>query len=626
MRSIRFSIAVLVLLVLHLDLAHAQDPSPPPLPRPPAPSPQPLAPFAARLESLAAKCDELGLKEQAEKTHGWIIPRHAGRQYLFLPTMNDSSIKATGKAAAPGLVGLWKDKFLALRREQAQALFGVASEAIQQRDAGRAYRLLFEVLREDADHAEARRILGYKEDSRGDWEVPGAGNLAAQQARTDHPKLGWRSRMWWRLETPHFSIESNHSPREALELGRHLEDLHALWRQLFFEYWSTPEALAARFAGRNEPLSPNRPKMKAVLFKDRREYLAQLQSGEPQIALTVGIYMDKQRTAYFYGGDTTVYPTWYHEATHQLFHESLPGTAQSPAEARNFWAIEGAALYMESLTQHEGYWTSGGCEANRLQFARYRALSGDFSLPIERLSALGRQQVQKSDDIGKIYAQAAGWSHFLIDGQSGKRRPAFIGLLTAIYGDKDTSATLSTAAGVATDELDKQYLQFLNLTDDDLAGIPAPERLKNLSLGRTSVTDRGMQALSDCEQLEWLDLSLTAISDNGLQSLTGLTNLRQLFLERTKVTNAGLPNISGYKQLEELDLSHLAITDDGLAAISSLRNLKSLYLNGSPITDAGLAHLTNLKRLEQLDISGTRITPAGLKKLEQSLPKLHRNP
>src|SRR5207247_871918 len=119
---------------------------------------------------------------------------------------------------------------------------------------------------------------------------------------------------------------------EALELGERLESLHTLWRQIFFRYWSSSEALAARFAGRHEPLARERPKMQVVLFKNREEYVAQLAPVEPQIAATLGYYAHKQRTTYFYAGGPEVYPTWQHEATHQLFQESIPGTTDNPGE------------------------------------------------------------------------------------------------------------------------------------------------------------------------------------------------------------------------------------------------------------------------------------------------------
>jgi len=578
--------------------------------------------YAARLSSLATKCEELGLAEQAKITRRWIIPRHPGRQYLVLPPAENI---IAPKANASANVRFWRDKFLALRREHAAELFAEAKAASDQRDAARAYQLLYEVLRDDPDHADARRILGFVKNARGDWALPEAEKMVAEPSHTDHPRLGWRARTFFRLETPHFQIITNHSKAELLEAGRQLEDLHTLWRQIFFRYWSSPEALAGRFAGRNEPLTPPRPKMQVILFKNREEYAARLKAVEPQIASTLGIYFHREQLAYFFAGDKSVYPTWYHEATHQLFNEAVAGTTEEPGGQRNFWAVEGAALYMESLASHGEYWTAGGCEADRLQLARFRALSGEFSLPLEKIMSLGREELQRSPELRPLYGQAAALAHFLIDGQGGNYREAFVDLLTAIYRGEDAAGTLATATGQPLAALDQQYRAFLNVTDDDLAGIPNPAAIRNLSLGRTSVSDRGLAHLAGCKNLQWLDLTLTSTTDDGLKHFVAASGLKQLFLEGTKVTDDSLPLVAGFKQLEELDLANLPITDDGLAAIANLRTLKVLYLTGSPITDVGLAHLKSLKQLQQLETAGTRITPEGLKRLRAVLSKLNPN-
>jgi hypothetical protein len=285
------------------------------------------ASYSDRLSSLATKCDEQSLKEQASATRGWIIPRHSGRQYLFLPATTDPAIPKSG---APPVARQWYDAFRALRREQAAALFAAAKAACDGQQPARAYQLLYEVLREDPDHAEARRILGFSKNARGQWALPETEKMVAEQQRINHPKLNWKARGYWRLATPHFEIVTNHSPAEALEAGQQLENLHTLWRQIFFRYWSTQEALAARFAGRDEPLARPRPKMQVVLFKNRQEYAAQLTPSQPQIAATVGIYQHKDRIAYFFAGDTSVYPTWYHEATHQLFQETRTAYRRIP--------------------------------------------------------------------------------------------------------------------------------------------------------------------------------------------------------------------------------------------------------------------------------------------------------
>jgi hypothetical protein len=560
----------------------------------------------------------LGLAEQAAVTRGWNIPRHPGRQYLFLPAANDP---AAPKSGAPERVRQWYEKFLELRRTRATALFDAAKKSSSERQPTRAFQLLHEVLREDPDHAESRRILGYIKNARGQWTTPEWEKLVVETARLPHPQLGWRPG-YFRLQTPHFQIVTDHSKKEALDAGTQLENLHTLWRQIFFRYWSTPEALAARLAGRNEPLARPRPKMQVVLFKSRQEYSEKLTPAEPLVAVTLGIYRNKERTSYFFAGDESAYPTWYHEATHQLFQEGVSDTAAAPGEQHNFWAVEGAALYMESLAPAGGgCWTAGGCEAERLQLPRYRALSGDL-LPSQRLASLGRVAIQRDPDIRKLYAQSAALAHFLMDGVDGKHREAFVDLLTGVYRGTDAADSLAAATGQPFAALDEQYLQFLNVTDADLAGIHSPARLKNLCLGRTAVTDRGLAHLAGCENLEWLDLTATAATDEGLKTFAAAKKLDQLFLEGTKVTDASLPLIGGFKQLVELDLARLPLNDAALAPLGGLKNLKVLYLHGTPLTDACLVHLRGLKQLEALHTEDSQITPEGLQRLRAALPRL----
>jgi hypothetical protein len=575
--------------------------------------------FDPRLEALAAKCDDLGLKEQAVSTRNWAIHRYAGRQYLFLPAASDSTAP---KAGASETAVQWHRKLWELRRERATDLFKAAKSASDAGQGDRAYQLLFEVLREDPDHAEARRILGYAKVG-SEWKLPGEEKAAPRQPAFDHPKTGWRTRGWWSLETPHFQIASN-DQRELKEAAEQLEKLDALWRQVFFRYWTTPAALQARLAGGNHPLlPPKQAKMQVVLFKTRQEYAAYVAGSHPRAATTLGIYDDKQRVSYFFAGDKSVYPTWYHEATHQLFREVIAGTRDDAGAERDFWALEGVALYMESLAEHSGYWTVGGWESDRLQFARYRVVSGDLKLPLAQISSLSREAIQNSSDIGRIYTQAAGLAHLLIDGDGGKYRSAFIDLLANIYrGQNGESSSLAQSTGLALPQLDAEYRTFLNVTDDDLAGTPDPTRLKNLALCRTAVSDTGLQPFAGCKNLQWLDLSFTAASDHGLKAFDKNSGLKQLFLEGTKISPASLPLIAGFKQLSELDLSRVPIHDEDLAALAPLRLLKTLYLTGCPITDAGLQHLRGLKQLEQFECTGTQVTEEGKRKLKTAIPKL----
>ncbi len=571
--------------------------------------------FAAELIQLAAKCEELGLKEQAATTRDWFVPRHHRRQYLFLPTAKD--VTAPSKAA-PLRVQQWYAKFSELRSAQADRLFELAQANVASEPAT-AYQLLHEVLRETPDHAEARRALGYTKGTGKDW-LPRPATWRAEAGRTDHPRFDWRRGQYWRVETPHYSIVTNRSAKAGLELAAELETLVGIWKQVFFDFWADSSLLTNNTSGRPDRIVPT-PKMQVVLFKDRDEYLATLGPSQPQIAVSLGLYLDTQKTAYFYAADPAPRSTWLHEATHQLFQE-LGRHKSGVGERQNFWIVEGAAMYLESLTEQDGYWTVGGWEAERLQPARYRALSGDFYTPLENLVLLGREDLQQDADIRKLYTQAAGLTHFLMDGQNGQYRRATVDYLRSIYQQTDGPQSLTAATNTSLGELDKQYFAFLKLSDDDLANTPGLAQVTQLSLGRTDVTDEGLKNLAPCTKLLWLDVSNTKTSDEGLKNVAGAAGLQQLFLEGTQVTEASLPLIGKLEELQELDLARLPIGDEGLAHLSRLKQLRSLYLTGSPVTDAGLSHLKSLRQLESIDLRGTQVTADGVRALKAGKPKL----
>jgi hypothetical protein len=572
-----------------------------------------------QLEALARRCEDEGLPEQAAQTRRWFVARSPGRQYLFVPPATDPLAL---RPDAPPAVQRWYAELKTLRRQRAEQLFREARECLDQGDATGAYQRLHEVLREDPDHAAARRILGYQRTPGGAWQQEAHAPLTVATSRTDHPRLAWRSGQYFRAEAPHFTVVSNHSRRAAQSAAQTLETLDTLWRQLFFLYWSSPEALQARWRGDPRPLAPPRPAMQVVLFRNRAEYAAHVAGVHPRAAATLGLYQDAQRTAYFFAGEPSVQATWYHEAAHQLFQEAVPQTVQPAGSRTNYWLLEGVAMYLESLTPQEGYWTVGGCEASRLQIARYRTLAGDGGLPWPRLAAMGRDALQDHPEIARLYTQAAGLTHFLMDGQAGQFRAAVCRLLTQIYQGSDTPTSLTELTDQSWEALEEGYRRFLNVTDDDLAAIPAPDLVKDLSLGRTAVTDRGMEHVGRCTQLRWLDLSYTAVTDEGAARLGRCSQLRQLFLEGANVTSAVVPTLATLTELEELDLSRLPLTDDSLAPLARLKNLKALHLVGCPLTDAALEHLRTLKQLERLDARGTQVTPQGLVRLRKSLPRL----
>jgi len=569
------------------------------------------AKFGEQLAQLANKCDDLKLSDQAAITRSWLVQRGSDRQYLFIDDGTDPQLPSDD---ASELVKFWHRKFLQLRADHAEALFALAGEIANSGDGTAAYQLLHETLHHDPTHQEARRVLGLGS--------PSSTRIARRSGTKSHPDFGWQRGRYWQIESEHYRITTNAGADAGVELAKKLERFHSVWQQVFFRYWSADESLAERFRGGNARLG-TRKKLAVVLFANRDEYVTQLQRYEPQVAMTLGYYMKGEQTAFFYDGDESVEPTWYHEATHQLFQE-LGDAIADVGEISNFWIVEGIAVYMESLVAHGGYMTLGGVDALRLQYARVRALSGEFHLPLSELVRLGREALQRHEDIRHIYTQAAGLSHFLMDGADREHRQALVDFITMLYLGRAGQNSLAARCGVDLETLDKGYAKFLIVRDEDLVHLNPPRVVKNLALGRTEITDAGVERLAGYTGLEWLDLSFTMTTDKGIAHVAGATDLRRLNLEGTAITDKSLETISRFSQLEELDLSGTKITDAGIARLSNLKDLKELWLTNTQVSDAGLDRLQESKQLQFLEVSQTNVTADALAALKAKLPQLNR--
>jgi hypothetical protein len=569
--------------------------------------------FRAQLAVLAEKCDELGLQEQAQISRGWFVPRDPRRLYLFLPPPVDSTRLP---ADASQLVRFWHEKFTELRQQQAKRLFALAGKQIEAGHEAAAYRLLHEVLHEDPEHARARWGLGYARGDRGWRHV--AQRPSRRRNRGPHPQFGWPSNRYWQVDSEHFELTTNLGAREGRQVAEYLERVYGVWQQVFYSYWSVPGRLAARLEGDDKSLGPQRT-FNVVLFRDQDEYVRQLSPLVPQIGMSTGFYAHGRKTSFFYAGDELARPTWVHESTHQFFQET--GTvAPGVGERNNFWVVEGVALYMESLTDRGLYVTTGGADAERLQYARFRRLSEGYYVPLESLVDYGRDQLQRDPDIRKLYSQAAGLTHFLIHGEQVRRLQPFVDYLRAVYRGVGRRQTLELELGERYAQLDSAYVDFLDVEDAELAFVdPA---VQSLCLAHTGVTDEGLTKIPECTQLRWLDLSFTEVSDDGLARFAAAGQLDQLNLERTRITDAALDTVAGFRKLQELDLSQTAVTDEGIRKLSRLSQLQILWLTGTQVTDEGLSALTSLRDLQQLDVQSTRVTPAALETLRRRLPKL----
>lgn len=571
--------------------------------------------YQAELAQLAAKCDEVGLPDQAKITREWIVKPHGEENLFFLVPETDPH---QPKEDASQLVQFWHNKFRTLRNTQADTLYKHAQELLIANNGPASYRTLHEVLRENPDHADARRILGYNQVN-GTWRRPGV-TTRAKQPRFDHPKLGWPSRSFWQIDTPHFQIMTNESEAAGLELGERLEIVYSAWEQMFFSYWSNERQLASYFDGGTP--SPVRKKFDVVLFKSRGEYVNYLEAKQPRIGITLGIYQfDEEMVFLFHDESDQAHATWHHEVAHQLFQE-YRSASNDVGVNYNTWAIEAVAMYMESLRIEDEYVTLGGIDATRLQFARNRFLMGDFYIKLEELVAMGRSELQKSDDIGAIYSESAGLAHFFLDGDQQKRREPFTQYLVDIYQRNDRAHSLEMRLGQkGLAAIDPQYAAYLGVSTEQILALPQGSATTDLALGKcTGIDDRALERIGTFAQLKWLDLTFTSITGEGIAPLKGCQSLRDLSVASTRINDAALSTIGQLSQLEELDISGTAVSDQGLSHLGSLSKLKVLRMAVTQISDAGLLKLSRLKNLEMIDARQTRITAAGAERLKQALP------
>jgi hypothetical protein len=440
------------------------------------------APDAAKLQ---AKYQELS-KQFAQANPGWrpTVPRSgnllfvASDEYSPAPTSDESTRAA--------------------RNKYADSLFELAKEAAEAGQSSLAFQWATETVRENPDHADARRVLGYAErggkwltpygvkmrdagkiwDAQKGWVTADATAASIPESRIDasrHTDI----KNGWQVRTDHFFVTTNHSLAAGAELAARLERLYQIWRQLFAGFYYSDQEVKGLFAGERIARVSAR-QFKVFFHRNRDDYINNLSRRQPQIADTLGIYFDANAEAHFFAEDKVggkaasgteagatsdaSAATLYHEAVHQLFQESKTG-AKRIGEISNFWVIEGVATYFETLTEHNDpkaglYYTIGELSAGRLPKARER-VHDNYYVPLADLTKIGKIEMQHRDDVAKLYSQSSGLAAFLLDGADGRYREPMVRYLQAVYTRHDNDQTLAEATGSSYSELDAAYRRFM---------------------------------------------------------------------------------------------------------------------------------------------------------------------
>jgi hypothetical protein len=448
--------------------------------------------YAAQLQDLAAWCDAKGLAEQAKATRQWMGRRDPNKLYVAdLPrTIGRPELAAD----APADVVEWDRRFWQLRRQQAKSLEALARKAVRADRASLAFDLVLAAIREDPDYETIRRLLGYQKFRNGWYTLYEIDKLKSGQVWDE--KFGWlasknlrryqqgerlSSKVWisaeedarihrdiangWIVETEHYTIRTNHSLEAGVRLGVKLEQLFRVWRELFIRYFATGAQVAELFDGRTRGRRIQLPRFEVVYFRDRDDYIHSLLSTFSElkkevVEISEGVYMGASRRAFFFPSKEADDRTIYHEATHQLFHQTRR-VADDVGYRANFWIIEGIAMYLETLRHEDGFLVLGGFDTVRMADARYRLLEDNFYVPYSEFASYGMERLQSDKRMRTLYTQAAGLANFLVHYDGGRYRDALVAYLSAVYDGRDTAATLPQLAGCSSADLDKQYREFI---------------------------------------------------------------------------------------------------------------------------------------------------------------------
>lgn len=562
------------------------------------------------LSRLAKICDQIEMPVEAQFTRDWLPPSRSDQQNLFLPT----EIKSENSESKNWQY--WNTAFYAARKRYAAYLFSQAELSLEKGNEQAAYRILWQVLREDATHKQARRILG-----------PLATAVRARpETRTvalPEDRFGWQPRTYSRIRTPHFSLLTRADRRQSVQLATRLEEYYALWTQVFYPLWATPGKLKKRFEATTSTASPwKQPRdLEVVLLKDRGDYLRALGVQEKNIGRSVGYYAPNVKVAFFYP-DEDMIATLFHELTHQLLAEATSVRVdENLGQAGGLWMIEGIALYMESLTRRTDFWTLGGIESPRMQTARYRGVRDGFWPQWKTFTGASMEDWKSDPQLATLYSHSAGMLHTHMDqllDVDDSKQSLFQALIAVYQGDSDGAELLSNF-GTSEELAKNRYQDALTIHDRQIAELSdAAWQAKELVLAGSILSAESWELLSSQVELEWLDVSFSNVTTEQLSWLSELKGLKRLSIEGTGVNGKVLVELARLPNLDELDLSRCAIDDKALETLRGNKTIKTLWLTSTRVTDSCLNVLASMSGLTQCDVQGTKITSQQWEKFKKS--------
>ena len=567
--------------------------------------------FADELQEIALWCRSSGIPQQVPQTYAVYHNRDLRRQYIYLPSTKKMPPSRTGKS------GQWLEKIGAAKVEHAARVYDLAKKAAGEGDNSVAFQLLHEVVHFDRDHEEARSVLGHKD--KGDsWQI-NTDRLKVRKNRPNHKVVNWKQGDYITVITPHFTIDSSASEEETKILAEDLEKWHDVWRQVFFEFWTS--ASVKRWIEKKVSFKEPKKRYDVVFFKNHDEYISSLEKKVKGIGVSTGYYSQDLQVSFFSAGDDPQnIDTWKHELSHQLFRETVRARPM-PFKEHFLWLDEGIAMYFESITDSNDYVTLGGFDARRLQYARIRKLREGFFVPTAKLSSMSQGDFQSNGDISSLYSESAGIAHMLMNSDRGRMQPKINEFMKAIHKRRVEPDAFEKILGKPYQQLDLEYLKYLETNSDEVIDhLQRPDLRTELALPNANLSEVAFESIGTCKNLRWLDVTGSKITPGCVQALRGCEKLKQIFFTRCQVDPAAFSSLNQLRGLEELDLSASSVTTRDLLALTKSTKLKVLRLTATPLGDDAPPIIAQMQTLKTLDISKTKISDLAVKRLQLTIP------
>lgn len=251
----------------------------------------------------------------------------------------------------------------------------------------------------------------------------------------------------WVLRTSHYLVRSDVSAEFTLTLGRHMEAIHK-------EYKKRLKGFGGRVKHRFEV---------TVSLKEER-YL--YETGI-RVRGSKGIFVPSKRLLAAWAGDTPhdrVFRVLYHEGFHQFVHHYI---GKCP-----IWLNEGMAEFFSEATWNGKRFDVGEVPPHRLSILR-KAIKEDRTIRMRDLLTMshGEWVASISRDRWKAtvqYNQSWGLVHFLVHGDNGRYRDAFVRYIKLIDRDTDPEKAFRRCFGRNFDGLKtswEKYIESLQPSD-----------------------------------------------------------------------------------------------------------------------------------------------------------------